>query len=237
MPCCADRDELVHGDQAEITAQSCTVTWPANCVPLATMTPSPMWQSCARCTYDMMKLSRPTFVTPERAGPAVDRREFADPRAVADLDPVSSSRYLRSCGGPPTMLPVPTNTRSPRRTLRSSVARAAIRQPRPTLTSGPMIRKGTDLDVIGNHRGRVHGGRCRGCAASPIHHPGRHFGLTGNLSVHERLASHLARDTAELQHLHLEAELVAGEHALAEADPVDRHEVQPPWFPVLRCCP
>src|SRR5665213_741253 len=29
---------------------------------LASITPSPIWQSCARCTYDIMKLLGPTLV-------------------------------------------------------------------------------------------------------------------------------------------------------------------------------
>src|ERR687886_2267455 len=53
----------------ETIALSSTVTWPASCTPLTRMTPSPTWQSCAMCTYDMMKLFRPIDVLYDCAVP------------------------------------------------------------------------------------------------------------------------------------------------------------------------
>ena len=61
---------------------------------------------------------------------------------------VSSPAYLRSCGGPPRIEPVPTCTSRPSRTFCSSVARAAIRQPAPMVTSRADDGERADLDVV-----------------------------------------------------------------------------------------
>src|SRR5258708_38078321 len=46
-------------------AFSATVTGPARCTLFTMIAPSPTWQSCARCTYDMMKEPFPIVVLRE----------------------------------------------------------------------------------------------------------------------------------------------------------------------------
>ncbi len=41
---------------------SSTVTCPASCELFTRITPSPTWQSCARCTYDITNAPRPMVV-------------------------------------------------------------------------------------------------------------------------------------------------------------------------------
>ena len=67
-------------------AFSSIVTCPASCVPFEMITPSPTWQSCARCTYDMMKQFFPTVVLNDCVVPRLIVVYSRIDRAVADLD-------------------------------------------------------------------------------------------------------------------------------------------------------
>jgi hypothetical protein len=84
VPCrCARTGAPPHSP--EMIARSSTVTWPASCTPLAMITPSPSWQSCARCTYDIMKQFAHRGLHRKRRA-AVDRRVLAHDRVLTDLD-------------------------------------------------------------------------------------------------------------------------------------------------------
>src|ERR1035437_10520504 len=101
-------------------AFSPTVTWPASCTPFTRITPSPTWQSCARCTYDMMKQFCPIVVLYDCVVPrlivAYSRMIVPSPTSTIVCSPLN----LRSCGSPPRMEPDPTLTFVPRMTLHSN---------------------------------------------------------------------------------------------------------------------
>src|SRR5688572_13991675 len=126
-------------DTPEMMARSSTVTCPASCVAFEMMTPSPTWQSCARCTYDMMKQFRPMVVFIDSDVPRliVEYSRITLPSPTSTV--VSSPLNLRSCGSPPSTEPTPTRTFRARRTLRSSTACGAIVQPSPTTQPSPTI--------------------------------------------------------------------------------------------------
>src|SRR5512143_1283271 len=65
------------------------------------ITPSPTWQSCARCTYDMMKQFCPTVVLNDCVVPRliVLYSRIVVPSPISTR--VGSPLYLRSCGSPP----------------------------------------------------------------------------------------------------------------------------------------
>src|ERR1051325_8052499 len=151
----------------------------------------------------MMNDRQPMRVTPEAAVPRliVEYSRITVPSPTSTQ--VSSPRYLRSCGSPPTMEPCPTRTPAPSRALRSIVARGPIRQHSPRGTPGPP----------------------GGTARPPGPRPGQAFPLGDHLALDERHALEPAGPAAELDHLHLGADQVAGEHRAAELHVVERHEV------------
>src|SRR6185437_1952876 len=108
----------------------------------ARTTPSPTWQSCARCTYDNTKLFGPTLVLNDCEVPRLmvlySRTTVLSPISTVVRSPLN----LRSCGSLPRTVPTPIFTFRPSITKRSRVARADITQPSPITQSSPTIANG-----------------------------------------------------------------------------------------------
>src|SRR2546428_2220693 len=103
------------------------------------MTLSPMWQSCAKCTYDIKRQLRPTVVLKDCDVPRfiMVYSRIIVPSPISTV--VSSPANLRSCGGPPRIVPIPTWTFWPSVTFLSRVALGAMRQPLGTMQFSPMM--------------------------------------------------------------------------------------------------
>ncbi len=111
---------------------SSRITWPASATELAMMAPSPTWQSWPTWLLAMKRQPLPMRVTPPP--PAVptlmvmnSRKVLPSPMTIA----VSSPRYLRSCGIPPTAAWEKTRLPAPK------VVRPPITAWAPTTLSGP----------------------------------------------------------------------------------------------------
>src|SRR5918993_3909047 len=109
------------------------------------ITPSPTWQSCARWTYDMRKHPFPTVVLNDCDVPRLIV-EYSRMRVPSPISThVSSPLNFRSCGSPPSTVPMPTVTFVAsltffsRTDLASSVHPSPTTQPSPTITYGPTV--------------------------------------------------------------------------------------------------
>ena len=86
-------------------ARSCTATCPAICTEFAMITSFPTTQSCAMCTYVMIKQRSPIVVLPVAVLPRLIVQYSRMIVPVPISTHVSSPLYFRSCGSLPITVP------------------------------------------------------------------------------------------------------------------------------------
>ena len=128
--------------------------------------------------------------------------------------------------------------RAPMRVRPSSTTWEISVQSSPSTTSGPMVQKGPTVQEAGTtapgattalgwmltRPSPTSDSALGGCIAVPRHHRAGERGLAGQLAVDVGLALNAAGAGAEGEHVHLDAQLIAGRHRTAKLGALDAGE-------------